>query len=108
MVEADLPSAGRVSLLHQEDKGRYTAHLLYGPPIQRGRCQVIEDLPTLTDVRVRLRVPEKVTSLMLVPDGTSLELREAPGTPADGRSERTVETTVPRFAAHCAIVASYR
>jgi len=100
MVEADLPSAGRVSLLHQPDDRRYVAHLLYGPPIQRGRCQVIEDLPPLHDVRVRLRLPGTVKSLRLVPDGAPLELRRM-------ASDGAIETTVPRFAAHCAVLADY-
>ncbi|MFW5814169.1 MAG: hypothetical protein ACOCWX_01870 [Spirochaetota bacterium] len=118
MVEAELPSAGRVSLLHQPEQRRYVAHLLYGAPIERGRCLVIEDLPELRDVTVRLRLPETARALRLVPDGVELPMREvgAPegkgGAPAptDGpaaRRYRTVETTVPRFRAHCAVVAEY-
>ena len=103
MVEASLPSAGRVSLLHQETERRYVAHLLYGAPIQRGRCQVIEDLPPLHDVVVRLRLPHQITALRLVPDGTELRIRES-RTATGGRA---VEVTVPKFAAHCAVVAGY-
>ena len=117
MVEAGLPSAGRVSLLHQPGHNRYVAHLLYGPPIERGRCLVIEDLPELRDVTVRLRLPETVRTLRLVPADVELPRRElgaeatrdggpAPNGPAP-RRYRTVETTVPRFAAHCAVVAEY-
>ena len=47
MVQTSLPSAGRVSLMHQPQHRRYVAHLLYGAPLQRGRCLVIEDLPAL-------------------------------------------------------------
>ena len=100
MAEAALPSAGRLSLLHQERERRYVAHLLYGAPIRRGRCEVIEDLPQLHDVTVRLRLPHPVTSLRLIPDGIDLPYRRT-------STGDAVETTVPRFAAHCAVVAGY-
>jgi hypothetical protein len=35
-------------------------HLLYAPPLERGRCLVIEDLPVLLEVPVELRLPETV------------------------------------------------
>jgi hypothetical protein len=105
MIEAALPSAGRVSLLHQPERKRYVAHLLYGPPIERGRCVVIEDLPELQNVNVRFRVPEEVRMLRLVPDDLELPIREIASLGADGN--RTVETTVPRFSCHAGIVAEY-
>ncbi|MFP4550603.1 MAG: alpha-amylase family protein [Spirochaetales bacterium] len=98
MVEVDLPSAGRVSLLHQADERRYVAHLLYASPIERGRCVVIEDLPTMRDVRLRLRLPHPVKQLRLEPAGTQLEYREREG---------AIEAVVPEFSAHCGVVAEY-
>lgn len=59
-VEAALPSAGRVSVVHQPARRRFCVHLLYAPPLQRGRCLVVEDLPALHDVRVALRVPQAI------------------------------------------------
>ena len=61
-----MPSAGRLSLLHQPQQRRYVAHLLYAAPMQRGRCRVIEDLVPLYNVPLynvplRLTVPEQVT-----------------------------------------------
>ena len=118
LAEAALPSAGRISLLLQADRRRYVLHLLYGSPILRGRCHVIEDLPRMTDVRVRLRLPEAVKRLRLVPDGVELPLGRVPtaggsaatgrSTPADAAwSAAAVETVVPSFTAHCAVVAEY-
>ena len=103
MIEAELPSAGRVSLLHQADCKRYAAHLLYGVPVTRGGCVVIEDTPPLFDVTVRMRVPQTIRSLELIPEQTPLAWRTADsgsGTPA-------IETVIPRFTGHCAIVARY-
>lgn len=60
VLTARLPSAGRVSLLHQPEKRRYVVHLLYSPPLQRGRVLVIEDFPPIQNIPIELRVPEKI------------------------------------------------
>ena len=107
MVEAGLPSAGRVSLLHQRAERRYVAHLLYGPPIERGRCLVIEDLPTLREVPVRLRMPSSVRGLSLVPGSLELPMRRQAATGTGPAGWEIIETTVPELTGHCAIVAHY-
>jgi hypothetical protein len=84
-----LPSAGRATLVHQPQDRRYVLHLLYGPPLQRGRCLVIEDLPTVHDVRAVVRVPEKIKSVTL-PLEPSRELRT---TDAGGGTAVTVTVT---------------
>jgi hypothetical protein len=94
MVETELPSAGRVSLLHQPQHRRYVVHLLYGPPIQRGECQVVEDLPVLHDVPVKFDLPVEVKRAVLVP-----AMKEVP---IDGQ-----RVTVPEFSCHCAIAFEY-
>lgn len=98
VLEVDLPSAGRATICHQPDRGRYVAHLMYGPPLQRGRCLVIEDLVPLADVPVTLRVEQDVRKARLAPDGEPLELQ------ADGDAVRVV---VPRVQCHQAIVFEY-
>lgn len=98
MLKTALPTAGRVSLLHQPEHRRYVAHFLYAPPIQRGNCLVIEDLPELRDVPVALRLPEKVRRAYLIPGGQKLPLKRD----ADG-----VHVVVPRFSCHCAVVLEY-
>ena len=105
MLEAALPSAGRVSLLHQKDERRYVAHLLYGSPIERGRCVVIEDLPELHNVAVTMRLPIEPAGLRLEPAGTSLEFE---GSWTNGtRRLYELRTTVPSFSCHVALVADY-
>jgi hypothetical protein len=99
MVRASLPSAGRVSLLHQKDRRRYVLHLLYAPPLQRGRCLVIEDIPPLRDVAVSVAVPEKVTRASLVPGGKAVTTKPA----KDG----SLAFTVPEMRGHCAVVMEY-
>lgn len=98
MVSADLPSAGRISLLHQPDKKRYVVHLLYAPPIMRGECEVIEDLPELRDVSVSVDLPVSPTGARLVPAMKALSI--VPG-------KRGFRVKVPSFSCHCAIAITY-
>ncbi|MBM4086368.1 MAG: hypothetical protein FJ272_16405, partial [Planctomycetes bacterium] len=98
-LEVSLPSAGRASLLHQPECNRYVAHLLYGPPLQRGRCLVIEDLPELRDVKVAVRLPVKVKQATLPLSNKKLTLK--PG------SSGGLTVTVPRVQCHEMVVFEY-
>ena len=98
VLRVTMPSGGRVNLLHQPEKRRYVAHLLYGPPIERGRCSVIEDLVPITDVPVQLRVPEKIKKASTAPDKKALRMKKSRG---------TVSVTVPRVECHAAVVFEY-
>jgi len=97
IVQAQLPSAGRMNVIHQPDQQRYVVHLMYAPPLQRGRCLVIEDMPDLFDVPVQLLVPEHVTKVFLAPSGILLDL---------GNTE-AAQVVVPRVHGHQAVVFSY-
>lgn len=101
-LRVDMTSAGRATFVHQPEKARYVAHLLYGPPLQRGKCQIIEDLPTLRDVEVEFRVPEKIKRAYTVPDKKKLALRRQGGGKAGAVSLR-----VPEFSCHTAVVLEY-
>jgi hypothetical protein len=98
VVETTLPSAGRASLMHQPQHRRYVAHLLYAPPLQRGRCLVIEDTPPLYDVPLAVHVPETITAARLVPGDAPLPLTHHDG---------AASVTVPRVQGHQAVVLEY-
>lgn len=98
-VSVAMPSAGRVSLVRQASRRRYVAHLLYAPGLQRGRAMVIEDMPELRDVRLSLRVPERIRSAALAPDRAPLALARV----KDG----SVAVTVPSLRCHRAVVFAY-
>lgn len=98
VVSTELPSGGRLNLTHQPDKNRYVAHLMYGVPMQRGNCMVIEDLPTLNNVPVTLNVPQPITRAYLAPSQQTLPLEV---TPAGTR------VTIPSFSSHQAVVFEY-
>ncbi len=73
IFSARMPSAGRANLVHQPQHRRYVAHLLYAPPLQRGRCLVIEDLVPLRNVPIELRLPEKIKRIRLPLSGRRLK-----------------------------------
>lgn len=97
-LTVELPSVGRVNLLHQPEARRYVAHLLYAPPLQRGRCLVIEDMVPLYNIPVTLRVPETIATVSLPLDGETLP------TAQDGGA---VSVTVPKLAGHQVVVFGY-
>jgi hypothetical protein len=96
-VQTELPSAGRVNVIHQPDRQRYVVHLMYAPPLQRGRCLVIEDVPVLRDVPVKLDVPEKVVRAYLAPSKSALDLN----------SNGSFSVSVPAVTGHQAVVFEY-
>ena len=95
ILRVDLPSSGRVSLLHQPEERRYVAHLLYATPHYRGGLELIEDLLPLHDVAAELCVDEPIKKATLIPDNAVLALER------DGGCTKVV---VPRFRIHCAVV----
>ncbi len=103
-LEAALPSAGRATLIHQSDRRRYVAHLLYGPPLQRGRCLVIEDLMELRNVPVTLRVPQKIRSARL---GVAARPGDVGQPLKIVRAAGATRVTVPEFSCHQAVVFEY-
>lgn len=97
-LEAKMPSAGRVSLNHQAAKSRYVAHLMYGTPMKRGNCQIIEDLVELREIPVTLRVPEKIKRAILPLTGETLAMKKIAG---------GVSVTVPSVKCHQMVVFEY-
>jgi hypothetical protein len=105
-VVTDLPSSGRLSLTHQADRKRHVVHLLYGAPQLRGQAmpmdggrtrmmEIIEDIPTIGPVSVRVRLPQKPARSYDALTGEPFDWTIA----ADG----TVQFTVPRLRIHAAV-----
>ena len=98
MVRTDLPSSGRVNLLHFPEKNRYVVHLLYASPIQRGVAQVIDDLIPVYETTVEINVSEIVKKAYLVPGNTELEIV---------KSNENISLIIPKFTCHTALVLEY-
>ncbi len=90
-----MPSIGRVNLVHQPQHNRYVVHLTYAPPLQRGRCLVIEDMPTIRDVQLTLRLPEKISQVALPLTGKILK---------PGRKGSALTVRVPEVSGHQIVV----
>jgi hypothetical protein len=68
-LTTNLPSAGRASLTHQDERSRHVLHLLYGAPQVRGNAvpaangvrvmEMIEDIPSIGPISARVRLPNR-------------------------------------------------
>jgi hypothetical protein len=95
----NLPSAGKVSLLHQESKNRFVVHLLYSPPLLRAdNVEVIEDFIEISNVNLELRLERPIKKVYNIPDGSQLNF-EIKG--------NTLKVKVPSFTMHTAVVLEY-
>ena len=89
----NLPSQGRATLMLQKEEKRYVAHALYANTILRGlksdafaphirptgTVEVIEELNPCYNVTFSFRVPEKITSVTLEPQGKEIPFEEKDG-----------------------------
>ncbi len=98
MITAEMPSSGRINLLHQPEHNRYVAHLLYASPIQRGSVRVIEDLVPIYNIPVTANLPLKVKKAYLAPSGETIQMNW----------NGSIETMVlPKIEVHTALVLEY-
>jgi hypothetical protein len=95
MLETDLPSCGRVSIMRQEKQARTIVHLLYANPIRRGRTEVIEDVVPVHDVHFSLKTGRAPGGASLAPSGKPVATRCE-----DGR----LHVVVPRLWMHEMVV----
>ena len=54
----------------------YAIHMLYAPPVNRGNVCLLEDFPPLYNTEMTVKIPEKVKSITLVPQGKELEFTQ--------------------------------
>ena len=98
MVRANLPSSGRVNLLHFPEKNRYVAHLLYAVPVQRGVAQVIDDLVPIYNTTVEIKLKENIKKAYLMPGNIDLNIT---------KSNDKLTIIIPKFTCHTALVLEY-
>ena len=104
LISTSLPRAGRVTVRRQTAHHRDVVYLLHATPALRGylwdnNIQPIQDLVTLRDVAVSLKVDGPVDAVRLIPDQTPL-----PFAVADGR----VSFIVPEVTGVAMVEISYR
>jgi hypothetical protein len=79
MLEVDLKSCGRASVMRQPARKRLVLHLMYANPIRRGATEVIEDVVPLTDVDVSLAVEAAPGKVYLAPQREALRFTHEGG-----------------------------
>lgn len=100
-VNVDLPAQGITTLMHQKEKHRYVNHLLYAYPVVRGdKVEVIEDIPTLYGINVKIKMPQNeiAKKVYVVPDNVEIPFKQ------DGAE---VSYRIPRHWCHTMIVIEY-
>lgn len=104
LVTTSLPRAGRVTVRRQPKLNRDVVYLLHATPALRGylwdsNIQPIQDLVTLRDIAVTLKVDGAVAAVRLIPEGDALAF-----TQADGR----LSFTVPEVTGVAMLEVAYR
>lgn len=98
IVQTELPSQSRIHLVKREKEKQYVLHLLYAAAIQRGQVSVLEDFPVLTDIPVKIKVPENITKAVLVPQMQKIPVR---------REGNEISIVIPKLKAHQMVVFHY-
>lgn len=98
-IEVAMPSQGRVHLVKREAQNQYVLHLLYASPVQRGSVAVLEDFPTLYNIKVKAIIPEQVNKVLLMPQNVEIPF---------GTKDGCCEITVPELTGHQMIVITYQ
>ncbi|OWR31388.1 beta-galactosidase [Saccharibacillus sp. O23] len=95
-LEASLPAQAVATLQEQPGRNRRVLHLLYAPPIRRGKdVEIIEDLPFVRPTEVSLAEDRPAREVYLAPQRTPIEF-----TQENGR----IRCTVPEWSCHQMVV----
>lgn len=99
ILEVEMPSCGRVNLLHQPQESRYVVHLTYATPHQRGRAKVIEDLVPIYNIPVRVRFDSRIKKAYTIPNNEELKITKVGD---------QLEVMVPEITCHRGVVFEYK
>ena len=91
-AETDLPAQGIFTRMRVRGERRELYNLLYASPVKRGEgVEVIEDIPALTDISVRIAAHGKVREILLLPQNAPL---------AFSQNNENVRFTLPKLSCH--------
>lgn len=97
-VNLDLPSTGRINILHNKANSAFLLHILSSNPIQRGACSVIEDFITLFNTKISFNFPYKIKQVILEPGNKKLEVI---------KKRDNYSIIIPKINCHCLVVFKY-
>ena len=93
-----LQSLGRIRLRDNEVQSKLLLHILYAPPIKRGAAFVIEDFPTVKNVKVQIKTDKKIKKVYSETTNENIPFQ---------CSEGKIYVTVPEFACYELISLEY-
>ena len=79
ILKTSFGSSGRVTMLRQSDKSRYSINLTYATPMTRGAAQIIDEILPVHDIKIEVKIPEKVKSVCLPLQGKTLDFSDKDG-----------------------------
>ncbi|NGZ74449.1 beta-galactosidase trimerization domain-containing protein [Saccharibacillus alkalitolerans] len=95
-LSVDLPAQAVATLQEQHAEARRVLHLLYAPPVRRGKdTEIIEDLPPVKPTDVTLAESRPVREVYLAPQRTPLPFMQENG---------KLRCTVPEWSCHQMVV----
>ena len=72
----NLGSMGVATLMYQKHEKRTIAHLLYAVPTKRGKnTEIIEDIYPITDIELKIKVPQSVHRVYLAPQNKDMDFK---------------------------------
>lgn len=113
MVKTNLPSQGRISLMNQQQEGRYILHLLFANKLYRGGdvelsggttsvttkgLEVIEELLPLRGTSIEIGLTEDIKETTLEPGGKRVDFI---------RKDGVCKLTIEEFTCHQMVVFQY-
>lgn len=98
VLKTSFGSAGRVTMLRQAEKSRYSINLTYATPMTRGAAQIIDEILPVHDIKIEVEIPEKAKSVKIPLQNEALEFSSS-----DGK----VSFTLPRLHCHETIIIEY-
>jgi len=93
-----LGSLGRYTVISQKDKNRYCVNMTYACPTKRGNAEIIEDIPTVYNVKFAFTTDKKIKEVYLPLENKKLDFVYDGG---------KVKFTVPELNCHTVAVISY-
>ncbi|MEM6332206.1 MAG: alpha-amylase family protein [Planctomycetota bacterium] len=93
------PSTASLHLLEQPNHRRFILHVLHYVPVRKGAIDVIEDVLSLHDLTIRVRLLRPARSSTVIPSGEALRIINA-----DGNAQ---QLSLPRVDGHAMIALPY-
>jgi hypothetical protein len=98
LLNVDLYSNGRVTVLKQADKNRYCINMVYASPVKRGFVEIIDEILPIYNIKTELNVTENIKRVY-----NPLTGKEYPFTQKDGACSFTVD----ELNCHATVVLEY-